>query len=274
MLNILYLLPKNLLSRVIGQLMHIVWQEPIRSFLIRSFGKAYNINFDEAEKPVEEYKSIGDFFIRKLKPGLRPLGDSALVHPADSRISQSARLDRGQLVQAKGKTYSVQKLLLDPALASRLTDGFFSTYYLCPTDYHRVHSPVSGVVKKVTHLPGQLWPVNDWSVERISDLFCVNERVVVEIEGPMGPVAVVLVGATNVGEMSIAFEPEVRTNKSEHRSTKSWSYEPGLKIEKGDEVGIFHMGSTVVMVAAAGYLQTVVDPATRKGRAVRVRESY
>jgi phosphatidylserine decarboxylase len=242
MINILFLLPKNLLSRFVGFLMQISFG----TWVIKIFADIYRINISEAEKPLEQYKSIGDFFTRRLKPLSRLLGDSAALHPADSRISQIGIIEKGQLIQAKGKFYSVINLLTDNEALVKFDQGLFATYYLCPTDYHRVHSPVNGQITSVKYIPGQLWPVNDWSTHRIEELFCRNERVVVEISTIWGLVALVFVGATNVGKISLSFEQKIVSNQgsSEIEHVK---YNQPLAISKGQELGIFHMGSTVIM---------------------------
>lgn len=280
-MNILYLLPKNSLSRLVGFLVHLQLPRPLATWSIRTFGNFYKINLSEAEKPPEAYKSIGDFFVRRLKEGLRPLGAGPVVHPADSRISQAAAITEGKLVQAKGKMYSLQGLLCaddEAEVLKKYQGGFFATYYLCPTDYHRVHSPVTGAITSVTHVPGALWPVNEWSVGRIEELFCVNERVIIEIQTESGPVTVVMVGATNVGKMSLSFEPQILSNQSHVKSPQRIVYSPQKPVKKGDELGAFHMGSTVVMVYSAGVLAaqglSVTELSQWHGKAVRVREDF
>jgi phosphatidylserine decarboxylase len=242
-------LPRNHLSYVVGKLVH--WRGPRiwAEVTIRIFAKIYNINLDEAEKPVSEYPSLGEFFVRRLKPGVRPLAKTAAaIHPADSQISQSGRIHGGKLVQAKGKDYSVQDLLANSAALQTYQNGFFITYYLCPTDYHRVHAPISGTITKVTHIPGELWPVNKWSVENIHDLMSVNERIVVEIAGDYGPASVVFVGATNVGQIELSFDPSFRGNQLNMSKNRVVEYKTPISIEKGDELGMFRMGSTIIMV--------------------------
>lgn len=242
-------LPRNHLSYLVGKLVH--WRGPRiwADITIRVFAKIYNINLDEAEKPVSGYPSLGEFFVRRLKPGVRPVAETAAaVHPADSQISQSGRIHGGKLVQAKGKDYSVQDLLANSEALKTYQNGFFITYYLCPTDYHRVHAPVSGLITKVTHIPGELWPVNKWSVENIHDLMSVNERIVVEIASDYGPASVVFVGATNVGQIELSFDPSFRGNQLNMSKTRVVEYKTPMSIEKGDELGMFRMGSTIIMV--------------------------
>ncbi len=232
--------------------MHLSLPGPLGTWSIRQFAKSYNINVSEAEKPLDQYSSIGDFFVRKLRPGLRPLAEGPIVHPADSQISQVGEIIEGQCIQAKGKTYSVADLCGDPALAEKFKAGLFCTYYLCPTDYHRVHSPVDGSITSCRYIPGALWPVNTWSTANIENLFGVNERVVLEIESRLGPALLVFVGATNVGQMQMEFDSAIVTNTVSTligaRKPVEKKYSPAIEVQRGQELGRFHMGSTVVMI--------------------------
>ncbi len=242
-------LPRNHLSYFVGKFVH--WRGPRIwvEFSIRIFAKIYSISLIEAEKPVSEYPSLGDFFVRRLKPGVRPLAQAAAaVHPADSQISQSGRIHNGRLIQAKAKDYFVQDLLANPEATKIYQNGFFITYYLCPTDYHRVHAPVSGLITKVTHVPGELWPVNKWSVENIYDLMSVNERIIVEIASDFGPSSVVFVGATNVGQIELSFDNSFHGNQLTLSKNRVVEYKTPIPIEKGQELGMFRMGSTVIMI--------------------------
>lgn len=246
-------LPKNHLSYSVGKLVHFRFPRFIWTPLIKIFAKVYKINLEEAEKAVEEYPTLGEFFIRKLKPGTRPVGRTWAVHPADSVITQAAIMTDGKLIQAKDKTYNVKEFTgFDQAL-DIYSDGQFLTYYLCPTDYHRVHSPVDGTIVRVIHKPGALWPVNNWSTTNIHELFSINERVYVEIKTDRGLVGVVFVAATNVGDIALSFDPEIRGNKFKINKAFVKSYN-NLDIQKGDELGMFRMGSTIVMLYQKGIL--------------------
>lgn len=231
-------LPRKALSRLAGKIMH--WQGPIwyRQWSIKFFVKMYHINLDEAEKNINDYLSIGDFFIRKLKPGLRPLPNNPeILHPADSVISQWGPLKQGSLIQAKGKFYSGERFVGTTELFNKIKDGFFLTYYLCPTDYHRVHSPVEGTLLSIQKLGSDLWPVNQWSTDNIEEVFNQNERVVLEIETQQGMVALVFVGATNVGSIVLNFDEKKLP----------------LQIKFGETLGWFSMGSTVVMIYSESF---------------------
>ena len=240
-------LPKNHLSYAVGKLVHLKLPAFINTWIMAAFAKAYRINLQEAEFSIEKYPSLGEFFIRKLKPGVRPLGTTWALHPADAVITQAARIHSGKLIQAKDKTYSLKQFTAGDDALTKWDNGIFLTYYLCPTDYHRVHSPVSGTIKKVVHIPGALWPVNEWSTVNIEELFSINERVLVEIETDRGLVGVMFVAATNVGQIILSFDSEVVGNQfTKNKIEKNYS----LKINKGDELGAFRMGSTVVMLYA------------------------
>ena len=238
-----------------GQLVHIRLPRFINRYVIAIFAKTYGINLNEAELPYDQYASLGEFFVRKLKKGLRPIGETWNVHPADSVITQASIIQEGQLIQAKNKTYSVESFTADPQALHKYGEGCFLTYYLCPTDYHRVHSPVSGIIKKVVHIPGALWPVNSWSTENIHELFSINERVLVEIETDRGLVGVMFVGATNVGQIILSFDSEIKGNQLLSNAIKEKIY-TDLKINKGDELGMFRMGSTIVML----YSKNTISP--------------
>jgi phosphatidylserine decarboxylase len=246
MYRILYFLPKNHVSHWMGLLLNIRWPKPIACWLVGFFAKLYNINLKEAENPIDSYSSIGDLFIRKLKADARPIhGD--LVHPVDAVISQMGKITNHTLIQAKGKTYTTHELLKSDT-AAKFEGGMFITYYLCPTDYHRIHSPVTGIIEASTLIPGKLWPVNTWSVDTIENLFSVNERLVSHLQTSQGEnVAVVKVGATNVGKITLSYDSSVVSNTCQRKISHK-DYRPNIPVKAGDELGIFHMGSTVVLL--------------------------
>ncbi len=263
-------LPKNHLSFAVGKLVHLKLPSFLRRFIITRFAKAYNIDLTEAEFPVEHYESLGEFFIRRLKPGIRPVATSWAVHPADSVITQADTIHAGKLIQAKDKTYSVQQFTRDSQALDKWDQGAFLTYYLCPTDYHRVHSPVDGKIVRMIHIPGALWPVNSWSTDNVHELFSINERVLVEIETDRGHVGVMFVAATNVGQIILSFDPKVVGNQFQVAVSYEKSYQ--IPVKKGDELGAFRMGSTIVMMYAKGVLP---NPSVQKyaGQQVKVNSA-
>ncbi|WP_246845592.1 archaetidylserine decarboxylase [Bdellovibrio sp. ZAP7] len=242
------ILPKRSLSRLVGKIMHFEGPKWWANLSIRGFAWWYNIALEDAEKAYDQYPSIGEFFIRKLKPGIRPVGNSWAVHPADSVITQAQQIEKGTLIQAKGHTYELKEFTMDPDAYKKWDGGFFMTYYLCPTDYHRVHSPVDGGISDVRYMPGELWPVNEWSTTNVKDLFSINERVLVEVQTDMGPVGVVFVGATNVGHIVLSFDEKIRGNQAGEPEYQHKKYSPALTVKRGDELGMFRMGSTIVML--------------------------
>lgn len=248
---ILFIIPKKLLSRLVGYFADLKLPSPILRPLLKGFSHYYQLNLAEAKYQLHEFESLNALFTRELKPGVRPIAESLYVHPADSYLVTGGKINLDFRLQAKQVSYSIEQML--PNFDSQLfQDGEFALYYLCPTDYHRVHSPVAGFVKTVTHIPGCFWPVNQWSADHICGLFYKNERVIVEIETQIGLVMVILVAATNVGQMSLRFDPSFRTNSLKARGLWSQSY-LNLKVAKGEELGTFHMGSTVVVMTSSEF---------------------
>jgi len=242
------ILPKKALSRTVGWFVSLHLPIAVKIPLLKWFAGRYKIDLNEADKRLEEYSSIQDLFTRKLKPGLRPI-QGEIVHPVDGVLTASGAIKDGQLLQVKNWTYNLQDFLKESSV-SQFEGGIFCTYYLCPTDYHRVHSPVNAQVARIKHIDGALWPVNELSVNKVRDLFCVNERVIFWLDTSRGPIAYVMVGATNVG------------------SIKATVHE-GQNINAGDEMGIFQMGSTVVVVYPKGFVNPSSTPKT-----VRMGQKY
>lgn len=256
-LQALKYLPKNLMSRTTGWLVSRRLPKGLAVRSMRWFAHRYQINLEEAEFSIEHYSHIGALFTRRLKPGLRPI-QGIVVHPCDAVLTELGQIIEGRAVQVKGIDYAVSDLIEDAALARLLEGGHFLTYYLSPKDLHRVYSPCSGEITECVHLPGNLWPVNEESVQSIHQLFVVNERLVIQLKTAKGPVFVVMVGATNVGKMTASFDAEVVTNRLPSRVRRT--YQPPLSIKTGEELGIFHMGSTVVLLTPPGFLNQLPNP--------------
>ena len=279
------ILPRKLLSRLVGVFVHIRFPWPIRTLLIYGFAQLYRINMAEADDEGTGFPSLGDFFVRKLKAGARPLGTADFLHCADSVITQQGDLMDGRLIQAKGTHYRVDHLFDDPRAYETYKDGYFLTYYLCPTDYHRVHSPMTGEIDVMKYIPGDLWPVNAWSTQNVQNIFCLNERVIVHLKNEHGQVSLVFVGATNVGFIEMAFDGRLQGNHGQ--SAREFHYSPTVKINKGEEIGRFRMGSTIVLLMnrqmkehllrqknANQELASKVHFFNRQTGAVRVRENF
>jgi phosphatidylserine decarboxylase len=272
-LTLLKILPKNLLSRVIGRLMSLESPAALVRLMKIWFAGHYQIRLDEAEKDFEDYSSINALFTRKLKPGLRPISGD-LVHPCDSKVAEAGEVEEGLLIQVKDWRYSLSQLVGNPKLAEDLNGGQFTTYYLCPTDYHRVHSPVDGNLQAVRHIPGTLWPVNPASVSGIKSLFLKNERMVFEIETVFGVMALVMVGATNVGKITTSVGVDWVSNLASQKGVRSETIESEPAIKAGQELGIFHMGSTVICVwpKSAGVHDLPKGQPVKMGVAIRPEE--
>lgn len=241
--------PKNHLSRLMGRLVHARLPRPVARRLVRWFANTYQIDVDEAGKPLHDYPSIGHFFIRDLGEGLRPV-ESDLVSPVDGTLRNFGAVENGKLEQVKGKTYTLARFLGDEANASRYENGSYFNFYLSPQDYHHIHSPVSGSIVRSVHIPGKLWPVNDWSLANVEELFSINERVITYIDSAFGLVAVVMIGATNVGKISVVYDSFI-SNAADVDRTVARDYDQ-IRIEAGARLGTFHMGSSVVVLFEPG----------------------
>lgn len=270
LIGTLGLIPKNLLSRAVGAAAHARLPSPVTRASVKIFASRYGIDMDEAEHPISEYRTIGELFTRRLKPGARPIDrrPGFAVSPADGHVSNSGRIRDGELIQAKGRTYSVADLLRDRNEGERFANGSWVTVYLSPRDYHRVHHPVEGRIVASRYVPGHLWPVNDAAVNRVEDLFCVNERIITYVDSPIGEVASVMVGATSVGHMTMAYDDEIVANRGMPAVHKL--YDDGLPVARGDEQGVFRLGSTVVVLFAD---PEVVPEALEPDQPIRMGEA-
>jgi phosphatidylserine decarboxylase len=231
--------------------------------ILKTFVKLYRINMEEAELPLNEYKSLDELFTRRLRPGARAV-TSDWIHPVDGVLTANGRIHSNMAFQVKGSSYPISKLLGEQRYD--FEKGVFFTYYLCPTDYHRVHAPVAGEIVSVRHLQGLLCPVNEDIVNNVRDLFCQNERVVINMHTEKGPVAVVMVGATNVGQIEINVAPDLVTNLPYGSTPFFDSFSPPIAVNAGDELGAFHMGSTVVVIMNPQYSIRYQDQPQRRVR--------
>jgi phosphatidylserine decarboxylase len=260
---LLAVLPKHGMSRAAGWLANRTIPSPLRPSVFRGFSRLFGAKPEEAELPLPAYPSINAFFTRALKAGARPVAPEAIVSPADSTVGAYGPVANDTLLQAKGRNYSLAGLLGDKALADRMEGGTYATLYLAPRDYHRIHVPIEGVITNATYIPGQLWPVNVHAVAHVADLFAVNERIVVVIEGARGGVmAVVLVGATMVGMTRLAFD-DLHTN-ARRRELQQRAYDPPLSVQAGGPLGHFEFGSTVILACSrdAGLIEPLATGQT------------
>ena len=244
-----HLMPQRALTRFAG-LIAQAQGGAVTTAIIRSFVRRYGVNMDEAAEPdIGAYATFNAFFTRALKPGARPLAQAGLVCPVDGAVSQSGAIDGDQIFQAKGHRYSTRALVGgDAELASQFQNGTFATIYLSPRDYHRIHMPHAGELRRMIHVPGELYSVNPQTAEGVPGLFARNERVVCVFQTPQGrPFVLVLVGATIVGSMATSWHGVV--NPPRPGQVRDWRYEPGQHVlAQGQEMGRFLLGSTVVML--------------------------
>jgi len=236
--------PQHQLSRVVGKL--AASEHPIvKNTVIQAFKAQYGIDMSIAEQgDALKYKSFNEFFTRSLKQGVRAIDERAdsIISPADGAISQLGKIEEGDIFQAKGQSFSVEKLIADPQLAEPFKNGQFATVYLSPKDYHRVHMPFAGTLTETLYVPGELFSVNQTTAENIPGLFARNERMVCLFDTELGRMAVVLVGAMIVaGIETVAtgkVKPTGRLELNQHN----------LFLEKGAELGRFYLGSTAVIL--------------------------
>lgn len=245
-----YLLPKHLLSQGMAYLTHseLKWW---KNLFISQIIKWYGVNMQEAgEADINAYPSFNHFFTRALKQGVRPIATeaAAIVSPADGVVSQAGVIAVDSILQAKGKSFTVEQLLGgNPAHAALFKDGLFATIYLSPKDYHRLHMPVAGTLTEMLHVPGDLFSVNDATTQSVPGLFARNERVVCLFETAIGPMALILVGAIFVSSVETVWHGVVTPPTISQ--VRSWQYaENAPVLDKGAEMGRFNMGSTIIVL--------------------------
>lgn len=244
-----YLLPHRLMSRVVYWATRWSWR-PWKNLLIGQIATRYKVDLQEAANPdIESYVHFNAFFTRRLKAGARPLDPdpSAILCPADGRISQAGAIESGRIFQAKGQDFSAAELLGNDLEATRYADGSFATVYLSPRDYHRVHMPLAGELISTLHVPGRLFSVAPAPVESIPRLFARNERLVCHFQGEHGPFVVVMVGALLVSSVSTVWgdlEIPPYASRAMPRDYRG----KGIRLDRGAEMGRFNMGSTVIVL--------------------------
>lgn len=245
-INLQYFLPKHLLTRVAGAFASARLGS-LTTYGIKKFAAAYHLNLQEMEGDISDYHTFNDFFARPLKAGARPIDGSVdgVVFPSDGKISQFGDLKDNFQLQAKGHYFTTEALLGDDGDAKYFKNGKFITVYLSPKDYHRVHLPYGGKLLKMTYIPGELFSVNPLYVRHIPELYSRNERVVCLFETAIGKMAVVFVGAAIVRSISTDWAGVVAPSNSGDISVEDYTYN-NFQYEKGEEIGRFFMGSTVI----------------------------
>lgn len=249
-----YWLPQHALSKFGGHVSHcrLPW---LKNYLIQWFINRYQVNMDEAlQTDLNAYPSFHDFFIRQLKPGTRPIDpqSDSICSPCDGAISQIGKIENGTLLQAKGRSFSLSALLGDAACAQKFHNGNFLTIYLAPKDYHRVHMPAKGALQSVRYIPGKLFSVNPLTTQSVDNLFARNERVISFFDHPQSPFAVILVGAMIVGSITTRWAGRLlpQANQLVREILYPQTPEQHLTLDKGEEMGYFSLGSTVIILFA------------------------
>ena len=266
-----YLLPKQALTAFAGWVASRQ-RGSVTTALIRWFVGKYQVNMAEAANPdISSYLSFNDFFTRALLPGARPLAAATLVCPVDGAISQFGPIAGEQIFQAKGHQYSTTALVGgDAALAAQFRGGSYATIYLSPRDYHRIHMPCDGRLLRMIYVPGDLFSVNPVTARGVPGLFARNERVVCVFDTAQGPMVLTLVGATIVGSMATVWHGVL----PREGTVREWYYDsqtPPVLLKKGDEMGRFLLGSTVVLLFPQGPLQ--FNPGWQPGGPVRLGDA-
>lgn len=270
-----YLIPQFFLTRLAGVLAESRSRFVAKPF-IWLFSKFYKISLHEAEKQnLDDYETFNEFFIRKLKQDARPIVEGAdeLCLPADGKVSQCGQIKGDVLLQAKGHLFNLNALLAgDEYLTKKFTNGTFITTYLAPHNYHRVHMPCKGVLKRMIYVPGDLFSVNPFIAQHIPNLFARNERVICEFDTEFGPMVQILVGATITGSITTAWSGVVTPPRVENVAVFNYDTDPkyAITLEKGEVMGSFKLGSTVINLFPENTINLNED--LREGIPVKVGE--
>lgn len=269
-----YLVPHHILSRLTGmlaELRHPLW---LKNWVIGQFVRAFKVDMSQALEPDHtRYASFNEFFTRPLREGVRPIAQADIVCPADGAISQMGRISNGLLLQAKSRYYTVEELLGgDAERAALFARGEFATVYLSPKDYHRVHMPVAGRLSGTTYVPGKLFSVNGTTAENVDRLFARNERLVCFFDTDFGPVAMILVGAMIVAGIETVWEGQVAPPPKRPQSKDFLALPDAVELRKGEEMGRFKLGSTVILLFPEGTMQW--DERYAPGVSTRMGEAF
>lgn len=256
----LYLIPQHGLSRLIYRITRCEWT-PLKNLLIKSFINYFKVDMSLAIEPDgAAYKHFNAFFTRELKPEVRPVSqdNNTVLCPVDGSISQIGNIEAGEIFQAKNRTYQLNELLVNDELAENFRNGQFSTLYLSPRDYHRIHMPLDGRLIKMTYVPGKLFAVNSHTVKIVDRVFARNERVINYFETGVGLMALVMVGAINVGSMETVWAGEITPTKNRNITITNYR-EHKIQLKRGEEMGRFNMGSTVILLFEKDLIQWLPD---------------
>jgi phosphatidylserine decarboxylase len=266
--SLLSVVPKNRGAALMGMGARLRLPQFAHRMLLRWFVRKYQVDLSESEGSVDDFNSLAEFFIRRLKPGMRPIeeGDGILVSPADAKAHTFGCIENGQFLQADGRPASVAALV-GAEHAERFEGGEFAVLYLAPPDYHRVHSPVEGTIASLDYRPGTLWPVFAAASRKVDELFGRNERLVFHMDTPAGRIATVMVGAFGVGRIGNEFDSRI-TNAGQ--PSGETPLDPAAPVARGGELGRFELGSTVILLCEPGRVKWELEPGqvTRVGRRI------
>lgn len=270
-----YIFPQLPVTRLAGWLAEQHWGA-VTHFVIKMFVKQYKVNLAEAQKTEpSDYASFNEFFIRPLKENARPINQEVqtLCLPADGKVSEAGNIEDDRLLQAKGHYFTLESLLAnDQEMADQFKNGTFITTYLSPRDYHRVHMPCEATLKKMIYVPGELFSVNPFLAEHVPNLFARNERVICEFDTEFGPMVQILVGATITASISTVWAGVI--NPPREQEVLEYHYETtgetAVRLKKGQEMGAFRLGSTVINLFPAGAIE--LAPYLQAGSETRVGE--
>ncbi len=256
-----YLLPQHTLSKLMSYLTHSE-NKTLKNWMITKVIKLYGVNMAESKvQNLNAFKSFNEFFTRELKPRARPLTSElkAVACPADGAVSQAGQIDGRNVFQAKGKSFSLFDLLGgNTERAELFAGGTFTTIYLSPKDYHRLHMPLTGTLREMVHVPGRLFSVNTATTRSVPGLFARNERVVAIFDTEVGPMALVLVGAIFVSSIETVWHGVV--TPPTFNSVQNWQYKhKSIVLQKGEEMGRFNMGSTIIVLFGKNKVQWLED---------------
>jgi phosphatidylserine decarboxylase len=248
--QLLRVLPRARVTRAIGRWADHAWSPPVGKAVVALYSRLYDVELHECE--ARSWDNFDSFFTRELRHGARPIDDDprAIVSPADGRIESMGRIEQGATFLVKGRPYRVDELVGDSAEAERYAGGTCAVIYLSPRDYHRVHAPVGGYVRRIRSMPGDYYPVNAIGIRHVPNLFVRNRRVAISIDTPdsggMGRVTVVMVAAMVVGRITAVGIDARDVPFGDH------FFDPPRPVQRGDEIGVFHLGSTAVLLLEDG----------------------
>lgn len=281
--SLLSVVPKNPAARVIGAGARLRLPRAFHRALLRWFVKKYQVDLSECEGGIDDFDSLSHFFVRALKPGMRPvdLTPDLLVSPVDARVHTFGDIVNGSFVQSDGKRASIGLLLgvgdprtpgVPQALADRYEGGSYAVLYLSPKDYHRVHTPREGAVTTTHYLPGRLWPVFPAATQAVDNLFGVNERLVFLLDTDLGQIAQVMVGAFGVGRMRTVIDDAVSNTGG---SGVVRQLQAPVHLDRAAELGRFELGSTVILLLEPGRIDWLIEPGqpVRLGRPIARRRA-